>query len=51
MPSLRTLTVSSGFGICLFSMLGKEMAGVPRRGTRRDNSPKMEGGLQEAELR
>ena len=39
-PLLRTLTVSFGFDMYLFSMLGKEVAKVPRKGTRRDHSPK-----------
>lgn len=39
-PVPRTLTVSSGFDMRLFSMLGKEAVGVPRKGTRRDHSPK-----------
>lgn len=40
MPVLRTLTVLYGFGVRLFSVLGKEVAGVPRKGMRRDHSPK-----------
>lgn len=39
-PVLRTLMVLCGFSMCLFSMLGKKVAGVPRKGMRRDHSPK-----------
>ena len=39
-PVPRTLAVSFGSDMRLFSMLGKEVVGVPRKRTRRDHSPK-----------